>query len=172
MLSMYSFMAEILESFQLKSYAFWCLLRQALTAIGRYYGYHFGPIQGHLRIAHALHVQLHGRFVRIISVKAFSFSIRKPPYAVACQIFHIVCADCWYLHHGYALVCLVRRTVNSLIWDSIVHAEVRADIFMLIHGAIVSAVSPPSLEGFLGQIPWALPYFYLTIPVSLSLSGR
>jgi len=55
--------------------------------------------------------------------------ISSSPYAVACQFFHIVCTDCWYLHHGYGLVCLVRRTVNSLIWDSIVHVEVRANIF-------------------------------------------
>merc|ERR1712118_59895 len=128
--------------------------------------------RGHLRIAHARHVQFYGRFFRILSVNILSVSMRKPLYAMACKFFHIACTGCWYLHHGYGLVCLIRRTVNSLIWDSIVHVEVRADIFMLIHGAIVSAVSPPSLERFLGQIPWVLPCFYLTIPVSLSLSGR
>jgi len=53
-----------------------------------------------------------------LNIKAFAC------YGMPILAYHVY--SWWYLHHRYSPVCLIRQTVNSLIWDSIVHVEVRA----------------------------------------------
>jgi len=87
-------------------------------------------------------VEIQSQYERLLMLWHANHCVSRVQFAGTCILLAFI------VLMATGLVCLIKQTVNSLIWDSIVHVEVRADILMLIPGAIVSALSPLSLERF------------------------